>query len=128
VNAAFAAALAERPPGRFGHEDHLYVAWRLVREHGPEDGAGLFADGLREVTQRHGQAGKYHETLTTFWLRLVAHCVDHRRDLADFDAFLAAYPLLRDSSIAGRHWSKDMLWSAEARAGWVAPDLVPLPQ
>jgi hypothetical protein len=127
VNAPFAAAHGERSPGRFGHEDHLYVAWRLVRDHGPEEGAGLFADGLRDLTARHGQAAKYHETLTAFWLRLVAHCLAERPELADFDTFLDAYPLLRDSSIAGRHWSADALWSAEARTRWVAPDLLPLP-
>jgi hypothetical protein len=33
VNEEFAAALAERPPGGFRHVDHLYVAWRLVRDH-----------------------------------------------------------------------------------------------
>jgi hypothetical protein len=127
VETPFAAALAERQPGRFGHEDHLYVAWRLVREHGADEGGRLFAEGLRALTEQHGQSAKYHETLTAFWLRLVAHCVARRPGLDDFDVFLAAYPLLRDSSIAGRHWSDDSLWSAEARAGWVAPDLLPLP-
>jgi len=127
VNAQFSAALADRPPGRFGHEDHLYVAWRLVREHGADEGGRLFADGLRALTKQHGQSAKYHETLTAFWLRLVAHCVAEAPALDDFERFLRAYPLLADSSVAGRHWSDDTLWSAEARSGWVAPDLLPLP-
>jgi hypothetical protein len=128
VNGPFADALADRPPGRFGHEDHLYVAWRIVREHGAEEGGRLFADGLRSLTEQQGRRDKYHETLTAFWLRLVAHCVADAPDLGDFQAFLAGYPLLGDSSIAGRHWSDDTLWSTEARGRWVAPDLLPLPE
>ena len=127
MNDSFATALAERPAGRFGHADHLYIAWRLVRELGPTRGAELFADGLRSLTERHGQQRKYHETLTGFWLRLVAHCVEQRPELGDFEAFLDAFPLLRDSSIAGRHWSETSLWSDEARRRWVAPDLLGLP-
>jgi hypothetical protein len=126
MNEPFSEALAERSPGRFGHEDHLYVAWRLVRERGADEGGRLFAEGLRALTEQHGQSGKYHETLTAFWLRLVAHCVADAPALGDFDAFLTTYPLLSDSSTARRHWSDDTLWSAEARSGWVAPDLLPL--
>jgi hypothetical protein len=127
VNDEFASALADRPPGRFGHADHLYVAWRLLRDHGRIRGAELFTDGLRSLTEEHGQAAKYHETLTAFWLRLVAHCSRRRAELDDFEAFLEAFPLLRDSSIARRHWSEDVLWSDRARGCWVAPDLRPLP-
>ena len=50
-----------------------------------------------------------------------------RPKLDDFEAFLDAFPLLRDSSIAGRHWSETSLWSEEARRRWVAPDLLALP-
>jgi hypothetical protein len=127
MNDEFAAALAERPAGRFRHVDHLYVAWRLVRDHGLARGAQLFADGLRALTEAHGQATKYHETLTQFWLRLVAHCVDSRPEIADFDSFLEAFPLLSDSSLAARHWSDGILSSREARRAWIAPDLRPLP-
>jgi hypothetical protein len=126
VNDEFAAALADRPPGRFGHADHLYVAWRLVREQGHARGSELFTDGLRSLAEEHGQAAKYHQTLTDFWLALVVHAVGLRPELDDFEAFLEAFPLLRDSSLARRHWSDDVLWSESARRGWLAPDLLPL--
>jgi hypothetical protein len=54
VNDEFAAALADRPPGRFDHADHVYVAWKLVRTHGSAHGAELFADGLRSLSSRSG--------------------------------------------------------------------------
>jgi hypothetical protein len=38
---------------------------------------------------------------------------------------LDVYPALRDQSLPDRHWSN--LDSEEARAGWVDPDLIPLP-
>jgi hypothetical protein len=84
-------------------------------------------DGIRRYAAAHGAATRYHETLTAFWVRLVAHRVSVRPELEDFDAFLAAFPLLVDKGIAERHWSDAALWSEEARAGWREPDLRPLP-
>jgi hypothetical protein len=84
-------------------------------------------DGIRHYAAARGAAAKYHETLTAFWVRLVAHCVSVRPELDDFDAFLSAFPLLEDKTIAERHWSSAALWSDAARTAWLEPDLRPLP-
>jgi hypothetical protein len=96
-----------------------------VRE--TDDPVRMVGDAIREYATERDAAAKYHETLTAFWVRLVAHCVSVRPELDDFDRFLAAFPLLLDKTLADRHWTNAALWSADARAAWREPDLRPLP-
>jgi hypothetical protein len=51
---------------------------------------------------------------------------DHLR-LAWLAEFLAAFPLLLDKNTPLRHWSRESMFGAEARAAWQDPDLVALP-
>jgi hypothetical protein len=115
------------PPAHFHHRDHLRLAWYLVRERGATEAGPLIATGIRGFAERHGHLQKYHETMTQFWVRAVAHHVDARPDLNDFDAFLAMFPPLLDTNLPYHHWRRETMASAEARAGWVEPDLLALP-
>jgi hypothetical protein len=65
--------------------------------------------------------------MTRFWVRLVAHAVSHRPEIADFDELLAACPLLLDKNTPLRHWSREAMFAPDARAEWRDPDLVALP-
>lgn len=115
------------PPSAFHHRDHLRLAWLVVRRHGAAAAEGLVGAGIRRFAEAHGHGGRYHETLTGFWVRLVAHAHAAGADIDDFDSFLRAYPMLLDSGLPLRHWSRDELFGAAARAAWREPDLVPLP-
>ena len=116
------------PPAQFHHRDHLRLAWLLVRQFGAGAAGPALADGIRRYAAAHGQAARYHETLTQFWARLVGHMVRARPDIADFATFLVAFPQLLDKGLPYRHWHAAMLDGAPARAGWVEPDLLGLPQ
>jgi hypothetical protein len=122
-DALLAAAL--EGSGRLGHREHVKLAWLALRED-REGGADRVASVLRHVAAAHGEAGRYHETVTRFWIRLVEHTLDVAPGLDDFDGFLERFPLLLDGSLLGRHWSRDAL--AAGRPGWVEPDLLPLPR
>ncbi len=76
---------------------------------------------------RSALAARYHDTITRFWVRLVAHAITSRPELQDFDAFLAAYPILLDPTLPFRHWRREAMFTPEARAEWREPDLLPLP-
>lgn len=115
------------PASRFHHRDHLRLTWLLTRRLGSEEAGCVITGGIRGFAARHGQAEKYHETLTRFWVRVVDHCALARPDLADFDAFLAAFPLLLDKDLPYRHWNRETMLGADARARWVEPDLLALP-
>jgi hypothetical protein len=124
LHAFFGLSLAN---SEFRHRDHLRLAWLAVRRHGAGPAENVVVGGIRRFAQHHSHAPAYHDTMTRFWVRLVAHAVSDRPEIADFDAFLAAYPLLLDKNTPLRHWSRDAMFGAEARAEWREPDLVALP-
>lgn len=109
---------------RLGHREHVRLAWLALRADRTRGGEGV-ARILRTVAAAHGEAERFHETVTGFWLRLVEHTLDVAPGLDDFDAYLRRFPLLLDRSLLGRHWSRDAL--AAGRTAWVEPDLLPLP-
>jgi CDP-diacylglycerol--glycerol-3-phosphate 3-phosphatidyltransferase len=115
------------PPTEFHHRDHLRLAWKLTRELGETAAAQAVTNGIREFATRHGQAAKYHQTMTLFWVRIVGHMASARPDIAEFAAFLAAFPRLLDKDLPYRHWRRETMGSAAARAEWVEPDLIALP-
>ncbi|MCP3137318.1 hypothetical protein [Pyxidicoccus xibeiensis] len=129
TDAGFLAAVeaATYPGEDFRHGAHVRLAWLCLREHGFE--AGLAR--VRELIQRYaaalGATGKYHETLTRAWAELVQVGLDAAPDVTSFDAFLEARPELEDSRLLERHYRKETLDSVAARAGWVPPDMAPLP-
>jgi hypothetical protein len=115
------------PSSGFHHRDHLRLTWLVVRRHGAVAAPAGVAAGIRRFAEAHGHGDRYHETLTAFWVRVVAHAIGDRPEIDDFDMFLRAYPLLLDAQLPLRHWSRDALFAAPARTAWCAPDVVPLP-
>lgn len=115
------------PNAAFHHRDHLRLAWLVVRRHGAASAPDIVGRGIRRFAERHGHGHRYHETMTRFWVRLVAHAAGHRPAIAEFDRFLDAFPMLLDASLPFRHWSRDALLAQPARSAWRDPDLLPLP-
>jgi hypothetical protein len=109
----------------FTHRDHLRVAFAYARRDGVA-GAVEGARRIRGLAEAHGDFGKYHETLTVGWARVVGHyalvC-----DALPFDVFLTANPQLLKRDLLSAHYSRELLFSPEARAAFVEPDLAPLP-
>jgi hypothetical protein len=116
------------PPAHFHHRDHLRLAWLLNRRLGADAAGMAVADGIRRFAANHGHAAKYHETLTQFWVRIVGHMATVQPAIADFDAFIAAFPILLDKSLPYRHWQTATIAGAAARTAWVEPDRLALPR
>lgn len=115
------------PPTQFHHRDHLRLAWVLVRLTGEDEATRRITSGIRYFATMHGQAEKYHETMTRFWVRIVAHAVAAQPTITTFDVFLAACPFLLEKDLPYRHWRRETMLSPDARARWVEPDLQALP-
>ncbi len=115
------------PPTQFHHRDHLRLTWALVRLTGVEAAMKRITSGIRYFATQHGQAEKYHETMTRFWVLLVGHMVAARPDITTFDEFLAAFPMLLEKDLPYRHWRRETMLSSDARAHWVEPDILALP-
>jgi hypothetical protein len=118
---------ASLPSGAFHHRDHLRLAWLAVRRHGADVAPAVVAHAIKRFAETHGQARLYHQTMTDFWVRAVAHHVDQKPDIDDFARFLEAFPGLLDRELPLRHWTRPALFTAEARARWESPNIQPLP-
>lgn len=123
----FLAAFAACTLGSFHHRDHLRLTFLSVTRKGETEAVDDIRVGIQHFATHHGQAAKYHDTMTRFWVRLVAHMVAYRPDVTSFDAFLDAFPMVLDTSLPTRHWSEANLFSPLARAQWVEPDLLAMP-
>lgn len=112
---------------RFGHYEHLRLAWLVIDRHGPELAAEIVGDGLRRMAAAQGKAALYNETMTRFWIRLLAHVRETHASITDIDGAIATAPFLLDKTLPQRHWSRTAMFGPDGRARWVEPDLAPLP-
>ena len=111
---------------QFHHYDHLRIAWLVIDRHGPEVAAEVVGEKLKAMAVARGVAPLYNETMTRFWVRLIAH-VREATGAATVDEAIAKVPMLTDKNLAQRHWSRTLMFGPEARINWVEPDLQPLP-
>ncbi len=119
------------PREEWTHAAHLTVAlWHLLQFDWPEAVARV-RRGIRRYNAAHGipatPTGGYHETLTLFWLRAVRAFLEEGRNEGRSLVALANDLAARaDSRLPLRHYTRERLFSPEARAEWVEPDLLPL--
>jgi hypothetical protein len=127
--AELAAILAEITPGggRFGHREHIHLAYIAVQRHGPGQAGAVVARWLRHLTAYHRAPQKFHATVTQAWVEIVAHHMAAGPPATDFAAFADTYPLLLDKKLLTRHYSSRALASPAARTGWLEPDLASFP-
>ena len=111
-------------PARFGHREHLALAWSFLQRYGFPDGAARFIARLQAYVEHVGAAGKYHETVT--WAYLVL--LNEERVLRSspdesFQSVLARRPDLLDhrKGAIARLYSEEQLASAGARRVFELP-------
>lgn len=133
TDAEFWRAFVERSIGSsdFGHRAHVRAAYLVIKHHGFDHALPAMRSGLQELlefarTQGYEPRTGYHETITMFWLRVVAHRMA-QGEFADSNDFLDRSPELLDVRLMLRHYTKERLMSDEARRGFVEPDLAPMP-
>ena len=115
------------PDGQFGHREHINLAFWAVRRYGMPDATGRICAWLRQLTAYQRVPQKYNHTISRAWMELVAHHVAADPGCTDFPAFADRYPALLDKRLLSRHYQSATLASAQARRGWVEPDLLPFP-
>lgn len=110
----------------FGHHEHLRAAWLVIERHGPEVAAEIVGGKLKAMAIAKGVAPLYNETMTRFWIRLLAHVRDSLPASTIGEA-IERVPMLLDKHLAQRHWTRTVMFGPEARERWVEPDLVAVP-
>jgi hypothetical protein len=110
-------------PSEFRHYQHLTVALWYVRHFSYDEAVTKVTSGIRRLAETYGKTG-YHETITLFWLRIVADFAVGSGD----DPRLATtanqlIDLFDDKNLIYEYYSRELLESARAKAEWVEPDL-----
>ncbi|MEK7254970.1 MAG: hypothetical protein AAB316_09515, partial [Bacteroidota bacterium] len=118
------------PAASWTHEAHLTTGLWFLKNHDQWAATCFLRSGI--ITYNHSVGGKntpeggYHETMTLFWINVLAQFVKQNQHLGLLDlcnAFLASE--LASKEMPMRFYSKKVLFSAQARAVWVEPDLLP---
>jgi hypothetical protein len=127
--AELAGLLAEIVPadGRFGHQQHIHLAYLTARRHGTAEAIRRISDWIQHIAVYERAPQKYNATMTRAWTQLVGHHVETDAAAGDFDSFAVRHPALLDKRLLSRHYRSATLASAAARSGWVEPDLAPFP-
>ena len=70
----------------------------------------------------------YHETLTHFWLLIVAELLRQRQPTSRFEAARQTVAIFGEArTLHTLYYSGNVVQDTEARRQWRAPDLLPLP-
>lgn len=120
------------PGSEWTHAAHLVVGLWHVARYGPDEALRRLRQGIRRLNESHGGVNSatngYHETVTAVYVRLLEEYLE--RGPAPIDLGLRAIALLATPLAAKdalyRFYSRDVLMSTTARAGWVDPDLLPI--
>src|SRR6266516_668712 len=110
----------------FHHASHLHVAWVYLSESSSVDeAAAKMRNTLRRFASSSGQLEKYHETITLFWVQLLAseHVANSGKSLEEI---VDANPRLLEKNFLLDYYSEERLYSDGARTSWMEPDLKPL--
>jgi len=117
------------PPAEFDHRAHVRLAYVYLTENDTDAAHLLMQRALLAFLQHHGvDVSKYHETMTRAWIMAVRHFMGMSPGAESSEVFLEANPRMLDSRIMMTHYSAQVLFSDEARAKFVEPDLHPIPR
>jgi hypothetical protein len=106
--------------------------WHL-RRHTPEQALARLREAIRAYNEAtgvvNGPDSGYHETVTRFYVHVVARFLAGMDPAGSIEVQAAALvEALGARDLPLRHWSRERLFSVEARRGWVEPDLQALDQ
>lgn len=85
-------------PERFGHREHLRLAWCYLRRFGRAETERRLLTGLRAFAARAGKPDKFDAALTSAWVGVLADASAQLGYPATFDTLIAARPDLLDSA------------------------------
>jgi hypothetical protein len=110
-------------PDQFDHEAHVRVVWCYLQQFPVAATIAKFTAALRALTVRFGMPQKYHETISWFFIIVIADRVA-RSAARNWEDFRTENRDLVEngSALLRQHYSADHLNSTEARQRFVLPD------
>ncbi len=114
------------------HSAHLSVGIWHVARYGSAEALTRLRNGIRRLNQTHGTPNSatqgYHETITRAYVHLLSEFLDTCPAHLTLEARivrLVASPLA-GKDVLQQFYTRDTLFTEQARANWVEPDLAPL--
>jgi len=105
------------------------LACIFLAEYDTETSYQLMRDALQRFLKYNGiDVSKYHETITHAWVLAVHHFMKTTTRTESVSSFIEKNPKMLDTNIMLTHYSAEVLFSDEARAKFVEPDLGPIPR
>ena len=107
----------------FHHASHLHVAWVYLAESSSlAEAAAKMSKTLRKLAAAAGKPEKYHETITLFWIYILARVriVANGKNL---EQIVHQHPRLLEKNFPLAYYSPELLFSDLARRSWIGPDL-----
>jgi hypothetical protein len=126
IVAAFIACALPKP--EWTHYAHLRVGvWHVV-SYGPEKALPLLRERISRYNESVGTVNSddsgYHETVTAFYVKAIAAAIadcDAAMSIDDLAALVIERIGAREYPL--RYYSRERLFSSDARRQWVTPDL-----
>jgi len=118
----------EYPAEKFDHRAHLRLAYVYLAGSDTETAYLAIRNTLQTFLAHLGaDPSKYHDTITRAWILAVRHFMEITPTCRSADALIDQNPEMLDSKIMMTHYSAKLLFSEEARAKFIEPDLDPIP-
>ncbi|MDB4944520.1 MAG: hypothetical protein JWP97_4054 [Labilithrix sp.] len=107
---------------RFGHREHLRVAFGYLQVLSQEEALARYVRHLRALVAALGAPEKFHATMTWAYVLLVSDAME-RAPGATFDELMDMNPALLDHRAGALHelYDRAQLDAAEARRRFVLP-------
>ncbi len=119
------------PRDGWNHRAHLTVAMWYMTQHDERKATSFIREGIQKYNHACGiiqtENTGYHETITLFYVWLVGKYLkmaDDRSSIVELTNSLLNE--FGDKKLPLEYYTREKLFSWEARVGWVEPDLRPL--
>jgi hypothetical protein len=116
------------PASEFTHVAHIAVGLSYLDRLPPDRALRRMRVKIRDFAAHHGVNNLYHETLTTFWMRLLDHvAATYDVDLPLWQRINLIVARWENRRPVDAHYTRELISSQAARENWIPPDRLPLP-
>ncbi|MDP9253782.1 MAG: hypothetical protein M3O66_02390 [Verrucomicrobiota bacterium] len=113
-------------PSQFNHAAHIATALGYLAILPLPEATARMRSSLLQFTAHHG-TNVYHETLTSFWMRLLHHLAEGPyRDIPLWSRINLIVKRWGNAGAVEAHYSRALITSKIAREQWMPPDRLPL--
>ena len=109
------------------HNEHLTVAFYYAFHHDFETALAKMRGGIFNLLGAFGvdlsKEMPYHETLTVFWMRTVFDFLESQKEKSFVETANKVLEACSDKDLPLKYYSRDFLFSDEARKNFVKGDL-----